>query len=64
MADILCTGKGFGATAVTVSAQTEVGKKWLAYRGGSFCSAIEYRKSVIGDVLDELRDWGCSVEWA
>jgi hypothetical protein len=64
MADILCTGKGFGATAVTVSAQTDAGRKWLAHHGGSFCCSIEYRKSVIGEVLDDLRKWGCSVEWA
>lgn len=64
MADILCTGKGFGTTQVTVTAQTEAGSKWLSYRGGQFCSGIHYRKSSIGQVLDELANWGCSVEWA
>jgi hypothetical protein len=64
MADILLTGNGFSSTVVSVSAQTDTGRKWLAYRGGSFCSSIQYRKSVIGDVLVELADWGCSTKWA
>jgi hypothetical protein len=65
MADILCTGKGFGTTQVAVSAQTETGRKWLASRAGDILpQSIQYPKSQIGWVLEELADWGCSVEWA